>query len=162
MNVSISEKKPWREANMRRIALIAFAGLVVLAAACRKDTVTSPNAQGLTGTWQATKAEYVRADDLSLTYDVVAHGGTVTLTLTSTDFTLTVTQSGASPQVTPGTWTSTTDLMTLTPSGVSFTWVFEMSQSGNNLTLTGAHVEFDFNGDGTNEQARLNLTLVRQ
>jgi hypothetical protein len=146
---------------MRNIALIALAALAVLAA-CRKDTVTSPDARALTGTWQATKAEYVSAADLGITYDVVARGGTVTLTLTSADFTLTVARSGAAPQVTGGAWTSTADLMTLNPSGVSFQWVFEMSLSGNNLTLTGARVEFDFNGDGTNEQATLNLTLVRQ
>jgi hypothetical protein len=35
-----------------------------------------------------------------------------------------------------------------------------MTFSGNNLTLNGANVEFDFT-IGVTEQAKLNLTLVR-
>lgn len=129
---------------------------------CSKNTVTSPSSQTLTGTWRATKAEYVSAADSSVTYEVVAKGGTATLVLTSNAFTLTIAKAGAAPQVTNGSYTSTINLMTLTPAGVSFTWVFEMSLSGDNLTLNGANVEFDFNGDGTNEPAKLNLALVRQ
>jgi hypothetical protein len=141
-----------------RAALVAVA--VLISGGC-KSTVTSPNAQGLAGTWQATRAVYVNAADTAVSYDVVAKGGTATLVLTATTFTLTIARAGVAPQVTSGTWTSTTDLMTLNPSGVSFQWVFEMSQSGNNLTLNGASVEFDFTGDGINEQAKLNLALVR-
>jgi hypothetical protein len=43
-----------------------------------------------------------------------------------------------------------------------FSWQLDMNRSGNTLTLTGGAVEFDFNADSALEQARLNLTLVRQ
>jgi hypothetical protein len=151
-----------RADEVRKAAGVVCAALIILMTCCRKDTVTSPRAQDLAGTWQATKAEYISADDPSVIYDVVAQGGTVTLMLTSADFTLAVAGPGATPQVTTGTWTSTSDLMTLNPSGASFKWQFEMNLSGDNLSLRGAHVEFDFDGDGTNDPALLNLTLLRQ
>jgi hypothetical protein len=150
------------EVNVGKFALSAFVALAMFMPGCSKNTVTSPSSQSLTGTWGATKAEYVSAADPSITYDVVAQGGTATLVLTSNTFTLTIAKAGAAPQITNGSYTSTSDLMTLTPAGMSFTWVFEMSLSGDNLILNGANVEFDFNGDRTNEPAKLNLALVRQ
>jgi len=146
---------------MRRVALILLVGFV-FAAGCRKDTVTSPSAEGLVGTWRATKAEYVSKVTSGLSYEVVGRGGSVTLALTSSQFTYTLVKSGSSAQVTTGTWTSTLDLLTLNPSGVSFSVAFEMNQSGNNLTLNGGSMEFDFSGTGTPENATVNLTLVRQ
>jgi hypothetical protein len=48
------------------------------------------------------------------------------------------------------------------PNGVTWSWQFDVTQSGNNLTLNGASVEFDFAADGVFEQAKLNMALVRQ
>ena len=98
----------------------------------------------------------------SLRVDVVAQGTKLVLALTAGSFALTITDPGESPQVTNGSWTSSRDTMTLTPSGMPFSWVFDMNLSGNTLTLTGGSVEFDFNADGALEQAKLNLTLARQ
>jgi hypothetical protein len=49
--------------------------------------------------------------------------------------------------------------MTLSPSGASFSWVFSMAQSRSGLTLSGAHVQFDFGGGL--EESTLTLALTR-
>jgi len=118
--------------------------------------------QGLEGTWKATRAEFVSAANPSKKTDVVAQGTTVTLALTGNTFALTFTDPGASPRVTNGTWTSSRDTMALTPSGMSWSWQFDMAQSGNNLSLNGASAEFDFAANGVMEQAKLYMTFVRQ
>ncbi len=94
--------------------------------------------------------------------DVVASGTTVTLALTGSSFVFTMTDPGQTPNATNGTWTSSKDTMALTPAGMSWSWQFDMNQNGNNLTLNGASVEFDFAANGYREQAKLYMTLVRQ
>ena len=124
---------------------------------------TTPTvATGLEGSWRATKAEFVSAANSSKRVDVVAQGTTVTLVLSGSNFTYTITDPGKTPNVTSGTWTSSRDTMSLKPNGVTWSWQFDMTQSGNNLTLNGASVEFDFAANGVFEQAKLYLTLVRQ
>jgi len=93
--------------------------------------------------------------------DVVAKGTTVTLALTGSNFVFTMTDQGLAPNVTSGTFTTSKDTMSLTPAGVTWSWQFDMIQSGNNLTLNGASVEFDFAANGVREQAKLYMTLVR-
>jgi hypothetical protein len=153
-----------------------FATLVVaiIAAGCggsessggSSSTPTSPSGsstpQGLEGTWKATKAEFVSASSSSKRVDVVAQGTTVTLALTGSNFVLTMTDPGKAPNVTNGTWTSSSDTMSLRPAGVTWSWQFDMAQSGNTLTLNGANVEFDFAANGVYEQAKLYMTLARQ
>jgi hypothetical protein len=51
--------------------------------------------------------------------------------------------------------------MTLKPTGVTWSIQFDMTFSGNNLTLNGGSVQFDFNS-GNFEEAKLNMALVRQ
>ena len=121
---------------------------------------TSP--QGLEGTWKATKAEFVSAANSSKRTDVVAQGTTVTLALTGSSFVYTIADPGKPPNATSGTWTSSRDTMALKPNGVTWSWQFDMTQSGNNLTLNGASVEFDFAANGVFEQAKLYMALVRQ
>jgi len=131
---------------MRKTALFVLVALAIIGALSCKDSTTGPSPQGLSGTWKATKAEYVSAADSSKKVDIVAQGSTLTLVLETGSFTLTITDPGEAPSVTTGTWTSSSDTLTLAPSGTSFTWMFNMTQSGNNLTLSGGHVQFDFSG----------------
>ena len=121
----------------------------------------APSPQTLEGTWRATKAEYVSVANSSKRVDVVAQGTTVTLVLAGSSYTFTQTDTGKAPQVQTGTWSASTDIITLRPTGVTWSLQFDMTYSGNNLTLNGASVEFDFAANGVNEQAKLNMTLVR-
>jgi hypothetical protein len=118
--------------------------------------------QGLDGTWKATKAEFVSAANAGKRVDVVTQGTVVTLAITGSNFVFTIADPGQAPNVTNGTWTSTRDTMSLKPNGVTWSWQFDMTQSGNNLSLNGASVEFDFAANGVMEQAKLYMTLVRQ
>jgi hypothetical protein len=62
-----------------------------------------------------------------------------------------------------GTWSST-DVLTLNlpPVGeISGEWQFDATLSGDTLTLTGADTSWDFDDDGSIEDAKFNLTFVR-
>ena len=93
--------------------------------------------------------------------DVVASGATVTLAFAGNGYTLTLAQSGQAPVVQTGSWSASSDVMTLTRTSMSGNQQFDMTFSGNNLTLNGANTLFDFN-TGAFEEAKLYMTLVRQ
>jgi len=148
-----------------RLALLPLIALAIVVSACSNSSPTGPGStpQGLTGTWKATKAEFVSQANSGLRTDVVTQGTTVALALQSAGtYTFTMTDPGQSPNATNGSWGASTDVLTLKPTGVSFNIQFDMTQSGNNLTLNGGHVQFDFGADGSLEEAILNMTLVRQ
>jgi hypothetical protein len=145
---------------VRRVAFIVIVGLAFLATmGCKGNNPTSPTTKAPVGTWQATRAEYVSVADPSKKVNLVSEGATVTLVLDASTFTFTIAKPGETAQVTTGSWSYTTDTMTLSPSGTSFTWVFELNVSQESMTLSGAHVEFNFSG--TPEEAILTLVLYR-
>jgi len=141
-----------------------FVGLAVGAGvACGGDGGAGPSPQSLVGTWGATKAELVMVSNPSTKVDLVAMGGTVQLVLTTANtFTLTVSMPGEPLEQSGGTWSSG-DVLTLTyTSGRSGNQQFDISLSGNTLTLTGADTDYDFDDDGVYEAAKVNLALLRQ
>jgi hypothetical protein len=147
-----------------RFAVVTLVALVTIAPACSKESPTGPGStpQGLVGTWNATRAEFVSQANSSLRTDVVAQRTTVVLVLNAGTYTFTMTDPGQAPNATNGTWSASTDVLTLKQTGRSGDTQFDMTQSGNNLTLNGGHVQFDFGADGSVEEALLNMTLVRQ
>jgi hypothetical protein len=152
------------EVNMR-FALISLIAVATVTAACSKSSPTGPGStpQGLVGTWNATRAEFVSSANSSLRTEVVAQRTTVVLIFASAGtYTFTMTDPGQAPNATNGTWSASTDVLTLKQTGRSGDTKFDMTQSGNNLTLNGGHVQFDFGADGSVEEALLNMTLVRQ
>ena len=146
-----------------RFGVAAFVVVALLAPACGGGGGSSPAAptpQTLEGTWRATKAQFVSVNNASRQVDIVAQGSTLTLVFSGTNYTRTMTEPGQPPDVQTGTWSASTDVMTLRPSGVTWSIQFEMTFNGNSLTLNGGSVEFDFTGNF--EQAKLYMTLVRQ
>jgi hypothetical protein len=150
----------------KRIDLIALVA-VTLTSSCGSSDTTPP-AETLVGTWEATSAELVSIDDPAARVNLVGDlGATVTLVLEAdNDFTLTLSYTGNEPggpwgtssEVT-GVW-SATDVLTLQTSPTS-EWQFDAELDGDLLTLTGADAAFDFGGDGTFEDADLSLELTR-
>lgn len=136
------------------VVLIAF-----LWGSCKSST--GPSADELEGTWTATKAEFVLKSNTSTKVDIVNEGSTVTLVLGASTFTLTTNDTRVEEQSLTGTWSKTSDTLTLAPSGQSFTLVFDMALSGSTLTLDGGGVMFDFTSTGTFEDAELNMTLTK-
>ncbi|HVA56434.1 MAG: lipocalin family protein [Gemmatimonadaceae bacterium] len=123
---------------------------------------TGPSPASLTGTWTATKMEFVKAGSPATTADLVAKGATVTLDLrASHDYTLTVKMPGQADELTTGTWSSSADMLSMTVTGFTGERQFAMNLSGNTITLGGADVDFDFNDDGIDEPAKLSMVLTK-
>jgi uncharacterized protein YdeI (BOF family) len=145
-----------------RIVVATLVVAAILAPACGgKGSPAAPTAQTLQGTWRATKAEFVSVASSSTRMDVVAQGATVTMAFSGNNYTFTMTTSGQAPEVQTGTWSASKDVMTLVRTGSSGNQQFDMTFSGNNLTLNNGSAMFDFN-TGNFVEARLSMTLVRQ
>ena len=145
---------------MRTTRRMLVSGLLAGAlGACGADS-TGPSEQSLTATWHATKAEFVSVANPAQKAELIALGGSVLLTLNANNtFTMTTTTPGKPVEQLAGTWSSSTDVLTLTyGSGNS---QFDMTLNGDTLLLTGANGSFDVNGDSADEDVKVNLTLLR-
>lgn len=128
---------------------------------CGDDNGSGPQPEQITGTWNATKVEYV-SQPPGTTVDIVALGGSGVLTLDQPDaFQLVITPSGDLPDTTRGSWELDGDVMRVTPEGMPWSLEFDVAFSGDHLALTGASAEYDFDDDDTPEDATLNLAFVR-
>lgn len=136
--------------------------LVVAALACGDGSV-GPAASDITGTWQATQVEYVSVAQPSQSVDLIAdEDWTVTLALAANGtYTFTQTPPGEQPQTSTGTWELDGDVFNVAPTGTQYRLQFEIALSGSTLSLTGADAEYDFDDDGSPEDAKLNLVLTR-
>ena len=148
-----------------RVLLAALPAVVVLTAACGgSGSPSAPTEATLAGTWQATRAEYVSRSNGAARVDLVAKGGSMVLTLASGTFTLVITDPGAGAQGTTlsGSWSASKEVLKMSPSGVSWSWEFDMTLAGNTLTLNNGGALYDVTGDGIMDEATLNLTMVRR
>ena len=147
---------------MVKRVFVLFVAVAGLGAAGCKSSTGPPDESGFIGTWHATKAEYTSIANSSTKADIIARGSTLTLVFSSSTFVLTITDPGQNPEIFNGTWSASADVMTLTwTSGLTGESQFDWSLDGDELTLTGGHMSFDFT-PGSPEEATLNLILVRQ
>ncbi len=66
------------------------------------------------------------------------------------------TEPGQPAEVSSGTWSASADVLTITwTSGQRGNAQFDMTLSGNSLTLTGGHVAYDLNGDDIDDESIL-------
>lgn len=142
--------------------IVAFLGAGALVAGCGGNG-TGPDPETLTGTWEATRVEFTDAADAGVSAELIALGGELGMTLSGNGaFTIVIRLPGELPETWTGTWSSSQDVLTLTfTSGQFGEMQFEMSLSGTTLILEGGHTGFDFDDDGTDEEARVDLRLVR-
>ena len=138
----------------------------LLGAACggsSADSPTAPSPQTLAGTWKATRAEFVLSSNTSVRVEAVSQGTSFVLTLAAAGtYTQKIADPGEVGQTVTGTWSASSDVLSLKPTGMSWEIQFDMTFSGNTLTLNGGHVLFDVNNDGRDDEAILNLVLARQ
>jgi hypothetical protein len=145
------------------VVLVALIFVAATLSACGKKSPTQPGEKGLPGTWRATSAEYVSRANSSVRQEVVSRGTTMTLTLNANNtYTLTIVNPGQAAQIADGTWTASVDVLTLRRTGMTGESQFDMTQSGDTLTLTGGSMLYDFEGDGIPDEAVLNATFARQ
>jgi hypothetical protein len=116
----------------------------------------------LAGTWTATKFEFVSTASPATRVELLAMGGHATLVLRA-DKTYTVTTEipGEPTETRSGTWASSSDVLTLRQTGIAGDLQFDYALSGNTLTASGANGEFDFDGDGAMEPAKLSIVATR-
>ena len=122
-----------------------------------------PNQDQFVGTWNATSVVYTNQANTAQKVDLVAEGATVVVVLAASgNYIITATLPGEAPDVTTGTWSASADVLTLHETGVAFSLQFDWNLAGSTLTISGADSEFDFNGDGVPEAAKLGVVLERQ
>ncbi len=143
-----------------RRKFVVLSLLLGAAFACGDDSA-GPAASEITGTWQATKVEYVSVAQPSVSVDLIAdEDWSATLVLGANgSYTFTRTPPGGQPLVDTGTWELDGDVLNVAPAGTQFRLQFDIALSGNTLRLSGADVEYAFNGSA--EDAKLNLVLTR-
>ncbi|MBE0593520.1 MAG: lipocalin family protein [Gemmatimonadales bacterium] len=139
--------------------LAALPALMWASASCGDSTAVDP--QSLLGTWDATKLEFTRVANTSDKVDLIDLGGEFVITLAANDVcTGTFTVPGELPENLTGTWSVSVDVFTLHWDGDTGNTQFDMTLSGNTLTLTGGDVDYDFgNGD---EAAKLTVVLDKR
>jgi len=148
-----------------RLALVAAAGALWAGCGGSDSGFTSATeaTQTLVGTWRATKAEYTNRSNSSQRVDIVARGSVVTLVLEGAGgFRLTIVDPGQAGNTVTGTWTASRDVLTIVQTGQAGQTQFDMTFSGNSLTLENGHLLFDVNGDGVGEECELDMALSRQ
>jgi len=145
---------------MSPIRKLALAPVALAALACGGSD--EPSVESLSGIWTVTKLEFVSTANPAVTVELIAAGATATLNLNDTGgYAVTVTLPGQAPETTTGTWSHTNDTLTLVETGSSGDMTFALSLGNDVMTLTGANTEYDFNDDGTDDPATLNIGLVR-
>lgn len=145
-------------ANRSGLSLLLFLGAAV---ACGDDGV-GPLADDIVGTWTATKVEYVSVSQPVRTIDVIAEGGTGTLTFSAAGTYLFTLEPVSTPgQVDTGAWELDGDILTMWPRGTDLESRFDVALSGNRLSLSGGACEYDFDGDHQEDPGTMNLVLVR-
>ncbi len=138
----------------------ALPALALASISCSDSTAVDP--ESLVGTWDGTKLEFARVADPQDKEDVIGDlGGDFVITLAA--------NGGCTGQLTvppdpmenmTGTWSASADVFTLHWSGDTHTTQFDMTLSGNTLTLAGGDVEYNFGiGD---EAAKLTVVLVKR
>jgi len=142
--------------------LVLLAAIIAGAACGGGDGGSGPNPSTVTGTWQVTKMLFVSVANPQQSVDLIALGGTATLTLdASKTFSIAVNAPPDPPYTLTGTWSLSTDILTLFPDWITGNIQFNIALSGQTMKLTGGHVDYDVNNDGTDEPAILTVECTR-
>jgi len=141
---------------------LALSALFLASCGGDEDT-TGPVNNNLLGTWDATAIELTSVANPGTVVELISLGANGRLVLEADGgFGLSIGIPGELTEFGNGDW-GATDVLTLTfgDGDIDGTWQFDIDLNGNSLVLTGADVEWDFDEDGIEDPAKLDLTLVR-
>lgn len=155
--------------SLRWLAVIG-ALAVVPAVACGDDdddNGTGPGdgvtLQDLAGTWDATEVTFQSLDNPLILFDLVALGGSLTLSVQADgSYAATLQAPGEAPETETGTVAVAGDRIVLAVDGVPGSVAFDFTLAGSTLTMVTEEEGFDFDGDDVNDPARLTLVMVRR
>jgi len=127
---------------------------------------TNTSIAEIAGNWNATRGFFVSsATGPLMATDVVAEGGSVTLSIQTTgQFSITVKEAGRTPDTSTGRMTFDEDLLVIFFDDDPGEWeFFGIVHNEPNLSIQGGNgsAEFDFDGDGTKEPANVEFDFVR-
>jgi len=165
----------WQGRCGMTISCLFIASLIFFIAGCSKDgTPTGPDGitlEDLSDTWNATQFEFSQAGEGPDpgVFDVVAEGGSVTLDIQSNGrFTLVTVNPGGSSQTQSGELgfdTEAEDFLLVVfddePDDVLEFFFLIVNNNSFRLVDNTGEGEFDLDGDGVPEPARINSTWVR-
>ena len=122
---------------------------------CKKKSTTEPGADDLVGTWVLDSVTVPGLGtfppatlDMGMTIVIKADG-----TFTRTEF------DGTNTTTYTGTWTATTNILTITEEGETETLPYTLD--GNNLTINTTE-EIDVDNDGNDETVQMTLVFTKQ
>ena len=144
-------------------AILTALSVLLLASCGGDDDTTGPVNNDLVGTWDATAIQLTSVADPGTTVELVSQGAIGRLVLQADGgFGLSVGVPGEPTEFGNGDW-GATDVLTLEfgEGDIEGTWQFDIDLNGDLLRLTGADTEWDFDDDGTDDPAKLDLTLSR-
>ncbi len=148
------------------LALRVFFLAVLLAAltfGCNNGKSTGPGNVTLAdmiGSWIATKFEFKSKADGNLKVDIISKGGTFTLTISADNQVILVAMfPGQAPETDMGTISVEGDSLFLDLEDDDIKAAYTLF--GNTLQLSVGDAEYDFNEDGTDEPATVEILLNR-
>lgn len=115
----------------------------------------------LEGSWTATEYRLISRPAAVDTFDIIAEGGGLSVTFDEMGrYTASVSDPGEPPIVESGVATTQGDQLVLITAGQSSLTEYTLQASTDTLTLEG-QTRFDFGGDGTTEDAKVEIVLAR-
>ena len=147
---------------MKQERLLALVPLIAaLAAGCGDSTGVEVN--DLAGTWVATVHVFTSVADPTQTVDIIAAGGSYSLTIRAdSTFTSSFLEPGEAMETRTGTVTVVAATLTVAESGQGSPTAFTAVRDGNAMTLTTGDEDYDFDGDQVDDAATLRIELTRQ
>ena len=144
---------------MRRASLLGLPVLIVLSLSCGDGTGIETD--DLIGTWDATKLEFTNPANPVQHVDLILEGWTYVMILHADGtYAATLDDPDGPPEAITGVWEVTIDVFRMKDDTEPWWREFDLSRSGNTLTLTGADLNFDF-GEG-DISAKLDVVLVKR
>jgi len=149
---------------MRLVGSISTAALAATLAVGCSDTVAPADVtvNDLVGAWNATQLQFTNVANTAQVFDLVANGGTFTLTLQSNgSFSGTQSLAGQTENFS-GTVTVSNAVLTLAEATETLAFTIT-AYDGSTITLhSNTNVSWDFGFDGTDEDASMVIVLQKQ
>ncbi len=147
---------------MKFANLINLIMLGSLALGCGDDNNPLTTASDLTGTWEALSVEFTNRSQAQ-TAEQISRGTSATLTIQSNSRYLSeIRDDQGRIETDAGVMIVRGETLVFNPDNDANDRIFSFEYSGNLLTLNRDDVEFDFNDDGFDEPARVEMVLQRR
>ncbi len=135
--------------------------IAALTAGCGDSTGVEVN--DLAGTWEATAYVFTSVADPTQMVDIIAAGGSYSLTIAvDSSFTTRFLEPGETMETKTGSVTVLGSTLTIAKSGQGSPTDFSAVRDGNAMTLITQDEDYDFDGDQVEDEATLRVELTRQ